>query len=186
MQFDNLHITENYSNALKTLKHSSGIYSIIHQDTGQMYIGRTSNLGKRLTAHFVSGSSNAHLQFAIAKYGLIAFTFSVIELVAKDQLLAREQYWLDWLFSLPAEFRYNFLPTAGSPLGATRSEATRAAIRAANLGEKNPAFGRTGNLHPMYGRTGVLHPMFGTGVSVSVYNLDNELLSSFPSITTAA
>ncbi|RUO96033.1 hypothetical protein BC936DRAFT_142731, partial [Jimgerdemannia flammicorona] len=132
-------ITENLSHAVKSLKGSSGIYCITNQENGQMYIGSSVNLGNRLTAHFVNGSSNAHLQFAIAKYGLIAFTFSVIELVAKDQLLAREQFWLDWLFSLPAERRYNYLPTAGSLLGYKHSDETRAKM--------------SGENHPMYGKT---------------------------------
>ncbi|RUS12832.1 hypothetical protein BC938DRAFT_478383, partial [Jimgerdemannia flammicorona] len=117
MQFDNLHITENLSQAVKTLKGSSGVYCITNQETGQMYIGSSANLGNRLTAHFVGGSYNAHLQFTMVKYGLAVFTFSVIELVAKDLLLAREQHWLDWLFCLPAELRYNFLAVAGSRLG---------------------------------------------------------------------
>jgi len=46
----------------------------------------------------------------------------------KANLLAMEQKHLDWLFSLPANFRYNFSPTAGSSLGVVRSEETRAKI----------------------------------------------------------
>jgi hypothetical protein len=40
----------------------------------------------------------------------------LLEEVNKALLLSREQHWLDWLFSLDDKFRYNFLPTAGSPL----------------------------------------------------------------------
>jgi len=53
------------------------------------------NLGDRLIAHVFNHASNAHLLFAIAKYSLAAFTFSVIELCSKEQLIAREQHWLD-------------------------------------------------------------------------------------------
>ena len=49
-----------------------------------------------------------------------------MEFCDPEVLLQREQYYLDILFSLPANLRYNFLPTAGSPLGVVRSEETRA------------------------------------------------------------
>jgi len=41
-------------------------------------------------------------------------------------LLALEQKHLDWLFSLPAEFRYNFNPIAGSSLGYKHTDEARA------------------------------------------------------------
>ncbi|RUS23426.1 hypothetical protein BC937DRAFT_88893 [Endogone sp. FLAS-F59071] len=74
--------------------------------------------------------SNAHLQFAITKYGLAVFCFKVIELCSKEVLFEREQYWLDWLFSLPMEKRYNFSPTAGSMTGYTHSPEAKAKISA--------------------------------------------------------
>jgi hypothetical protein len=141
MEINNLHLTEEYSNAVKTLKDSSGLYCICHQDTGCMYIGSSLDLGSRLTDHFVSGSSNAHLQYAIAKYGLAAFTFLVIELCTKELLLEREQHWLNWLFSLPANLRYNFLPTAGSCFGMKHTDETKAKMSGNNKGCKNPMFG---------------------------------------------
>jgi hypothetical protein len=70
-----------------------------------MYIGSSIDMGSRLADHVVSGISNTHLQYAIAKYGLSRFIFYVVELATKDQLLEREQYYLDWLFSLPAHLR---------------------------------------------------------------------------------
>jgi group I intron endonuclease len=79
MHFDNLHLTENYTCAVKSLKGSSGVYCVINQETGGMYIGSSINLGRRLADHATGEGSNAHLQFAIAKYGLALFTFSVIE-----------------------------------------------------------------------------------------------------------
>ncbi|RUS28476.1 hypothetical protein BC938DRAFT_481831, partial [Jimgerdemannia flammicorona] len=170
MRFSDLHLTENLSNAVKTLKGSSGIYCITNQDTGQMYIGSSVNLGNRLTAHFVGGSYNAHLQFAIAKYGLSALIFSVIELCAKDQLLAREQHWLNWLFSLPSNLRFNFLSTAGSWLGFKHTSASKAAISAGILGLNNPMYG-------------TLSP---TAKTVSIYTLDNVLVECFCSRTAAA
>jgi hypothetical protein len=50
----------------------------------------------------------------------------------KANLLAREQHYLEFLFSLPQSFRYNFLSTAGSSLGYNHSEETRPQISGAN------------------------------------------------------
>jgi hypothetical protein len=71
----NLHLTENLLNALKSIKGSSDTYSILNKDTGQMYIGSLVDLGARLADLFVIGSSNVHLQNAMAKYGLFLFLF---------------------------------------------------------------------------------------------------------------
>jgi len=54
-----------------------------------MYIGSSIDLGSRLTDHFVSGSSNTHLQYAMTKYGLAMFSFKVIELCAKELIIER-------------------------------------------------------------------------------------------------
>jgi len=93
--------------------------------------------------------------------------------------LVREQYWLDWLFALPPSLRYNFCSTAGSTLGRSHSEETKAKMSAALKGEKNPAYGRKGELHPMYGKKAA------NRVEVFVYK-DNVLVNTFPSRTEAA
>jgi len=216
MQFDNLHITENLSQAVKTLKGTSGIYCITHPESGQMYIGSSVNLGNRITAHFVNGSSNVHLQFAIAKYGLALFVFSVIELCAKDQLLVREQHWLNWLFSQSALLRYNFLPNAGSLLGYRHSEESKALISAAKTGFRHSEESKalmSGENHPNYGEktsedtkakmsaansgktaseesralmSAAKAGNLNASKSVSIYTLDGSLVQSFHSATAAA
>src|SRR3954452_16671669 len=57
----------------------------------------------------------------------------------KANLLDLEQKHLVWLFSLPAELRYNFNPIAGSSLGYKHTEDARAKISElpANKGENN-------------------------------------------------
>jgi hypothetical protein len=52
------------------LQNKSGIYAVINLITGQMYIGKTVNLFKRLREHINSGKSNIRLQNAINKYGI--------------------------------------------------------------------------------------------------------------------
>jgi NUMOD3 motif len=72
-----------------------------------------------------------------------------VEFCDLSVLLQREQHYLDILFSLPANLRYNFNPTAGSILGYKHTEDTLAKTS----GENNHMYGRTGANHPMYGRT---------------------------------
>lgn len=91
-EFTALHLTENFANAVKDLKGLSGVYCIKHQDSGCMYIGSSGDLSVRLYAHIVTGNTNVHLQSAIIKYGLASFTFRVIELCSKEELLEREQF----------------------------------------------------------------------------------------------
>lgn len=55
MEFSDLHLTENISEAVKSLKGASGIYCISHSDSGCMYIGSSIDLGSRLTDHFING-----------------------------------------------------------------------------------------------------------------------------------
>jgi len=115
MKFYNLHLTESLKEAKDTLQDQSGIYCILCQETGSMYIGSSSSMGERLVSHVFNYSSNLHLQRAIALYGLPAFIFIVIESCAPANLLSREQYWLDWLFALPPSLRFNFSSIAYAP-----------------------------------------------------------------------
>ncbi len=71
------------------------------------------------------------------------------------------------LFLLDEVFRYNFLPTAGSWLGATHTPETLAQMSDSQSGANNPMYGKThtpeskaqmsdsksGANNPMYGRT---------------------------------
>lgn len=84
------------------------------------------------------GSSNSHLQCAIIKYSLAPFIFIIVEIVQDEsKLLVTEQYWLDWLFSLPKELRYNFLPKAGNTLGFQHTEESKAKISSSLKGRKH-------------------------------------------------
>jgi hypothetical protein len=87
----------------------------------------------------------------------------VLEFCNPDQLLEREQHYLDWLFSLPASLRYNFCPTAGSRLGCTHSMETRQLISRKMKGVISSKI-----------------------IPVFIYSIDNQLLRSFPSQYKAA
>jgi len=138
----------------------------------------------------INNSSNPHLHNGILKYGLSSFAFVILEYCISSDLLKREQHFLDILFSLAKELRYNFNPTADSRLGATHTPESKAKTSDSISGANNPMYGRTGANHPMFGRTGANNPMYGkvpaTAMTVNVYSLDNVLEYSFSSQVAAA
>lgn len=158
-QFSNLDETQNIQSIVATLKGISGVYAIINNKTNAVYLGSSINLGLRIVSHLIYKTTNVHLQNAISFYGLENFTLVIIELYEIDpdltdqsnveRLLLIEQKYLDLLFDLPAEFRYNFSPTAGSTFGYKHTDETRAKKE----GENNPNYGKIGASHPFYGKT---------------------------------
>jgi group I intron endonuclease len=78
---------------------TSGVYRIYNVANGHAYIGSAVNVKSRWAAHRhtlrTKGKSPPKLQRAWDKYGESAFVFSVVELCDKDQLLAREQHFID-------------------------------------------------------------------------------------------
>ena len=65
------------------------------------------------------------MQRAWNKYWSTSFEFSIIEVCAKENLLKREQFWLDWTKSYEVSVGYNLAPTAGNSLGVKHSEETK-------------------------------------------------------------
>jgi len=145
MEFSSLQKTEQLVEAYERLKGLAGIYCVKNIVTGAMYIGSSINLAIRVRNH-ITDSSNVHLKNAIKKHGIMNFMFIVVELVEineeltqeenKANLLSREQFYLNWLFALHASLRYNFVSTAGSPLGYHLTEEAKAKISAANKGKE--------------------------------------------------
>lgn len=122
----------------------SGIYAIRNLVTGKCYIGSAVDIGKRWREHKGGLAKGTHhslkLQHAWSKYGGGVFCFEVLEVVFdKSQLLAREQYWLDF-WELCGAGSYNIQPNAGRGcLGMTISEETRAKTSASLRGKKHSA-----------------------------------------------
>ena len=79
----------------------SGIYKITRIKTGEVYIGKSTNVKDRWIQHCktVYGAGTiAHsiLHTTMAKDGLENFTFELVEEVPKDKLTEREKYWIDF------------------------------------------------------------------------------------------
>ncbi|PZO39817.1 MAG: hypothetical protein DCF19_13060 [Pseudanabaena frigida] len=79
-----------------------GIYQIVNQVNGKSYIGQSRNIEKRWRKHKSGLNRETALQqgsyplrSAFLKYGLIKFKFEIIEECSENDLLIREQYWID-------------------------------------------------------------------------------------------
>ncbi|WP_003297534.1 NUMOD3 domain-containing DNA-binding protein [Stutzerimonas stutzeri] len=110
----------------------SGIYAIRNKQSQKSYIGSAVNIDRRLKEHRQRLKAGAHhspkLQRAWAKYGEDCFEFVLLERVEINDLIAREQFWMDHHGS--ALHGYNVCPVAGSILGVKRSAETRAKMSA--------------------------------------------------------
>ena len=77
----------------------SGIYKITRLKTGEIYIGKSTDVKKRWTEHCktaygVGTIAHSVLHTTIRKDGIENFTFELLEEVPKDKLTEREKYWI--------------------------------------------------------------------------------------------
>lgn len=76
-----------------------GIYKIRNKQDGKCYYGSSADVNKRFAQHRKTLQNNTHhnvhLQRAWNKYGENAFTFEVVEECERNQMLIREQCYLD-------------------------------------------------------------------------------------------
>ncbi len=116
----------------------SGIYTITNTITGKVYVGSSVNVVERKARHFRDlgrqEHPNSYLQRSFNKYGQAAFVFCVTEWCENDQLIEREQFWIDE--KRTSCTLYNLSPTAGNQLGIKRSEETKRRMSEALKGRK--------------------------------------------------
>lgn len=111
----------------KSKEIKSGIYIIRNERNQKMYVGSGINLKKRRREHKndlkANRHSNKHLQNAFNKDGLESFTFNIVEYVLDvNNLIPREQFYMDYYKTATRGIGYNLCPNAGSVLGIKRSE----------------------------------------------------------------
>lgn len=110
----------------------SGIYLIINQINGKIYVGSAANIVQRWSWHkqwLLKGKHhNKYLQHAVEKYGLDAFHFCIVEECSIENLFKIEQLWIDRTNCCDRSVGYNLYPIAGSPRGAKHTEETKIKI----------------------------------------------------------
>jgi group I intron endonuclease len=113
----------------------SGVYQILNITNGHKYIGSAIDIYFRWLLHIRQLHNHKHhsiyLQRAWDKYGESCFMFQSIELCNPDDLLNREQHYMD---NLSPE--YNILKKAGSVLGLQHSAESKMKMSLAKIGKK--------------------------------------------------
>lgn len=79
---------------------SSGIYKITYKNTGEAYIGKTTDFATRWTNHIktaigLEAAAKSTLHTRMAKDGIWNYTFEILERVDKEYLAQRESYYID-------------------------------------------------------------------------------------------
>lgn len=121
---------------------NSGVYFIENINNNKIYIGSSTNVGKRLNKHLNLLRRGKHhstiLQNSWNKHGEDSFRFYLIEECKKEDLLVREQHYID-----SRKPEYNMCPIAGSQLGFRHSEETKRKISESLKGHAGAFAGKT-------------------------------------------
>lgn len=99
------------------------IYKWQNLINNKVYIGKSVNVAKRAREYRyeLEKGSTRPIIAALRKYGFENFTFSIIEQcdeLSNEQLLEREQYWMDYYDSQNLEKGYNLLDSTETPIEA--------------------------------------------------------------------
>lgn len=157
-----------------------GVYCVLNIIDNKKYIGSSWYVGVRLWEHYNDLIKNKHyncrLQRAFNKHEEENFEFHLLEICNKDELLNREQYYMDLFESYNKIYGYNICPTANRTV---ISEETREKLKQANGGENNGFYNKKhtketkkrfsklrkgkkkGKENPNYGNRGSKNPLFG-------------------------
>lgn len=118
----------------------SAIYAIRNVVSGKMYIGSATNLYNRFAVHrryLRTGKHfNKHLQSSWTKYGEENFIFGIIEYTEYENLVQKEEYYIQLYKSNKPEKGYNKREKCNTNFGIKISEETRKKLRESHLGHK--------------------------------------------------
>ena len=109
---------------------SCGIYKIVNQINGKVYIGQSISIEKRFTKHRNEGfnlNSEAYeypLYRAIRKYGLKNFIFEIVEECSVEELNVKEKFYISEFNSTEKEKGYNISFGTISPVKLTPERAS--------------------------------------------------------------
>jgi len=112
---------------IKENRRKSGIYCWTNLINGKIYVGSSVNLGERFYRYYkidflmeVLKRSRSKIYSSILKNGYSNFQLDILEYCNKEDLLKREQYFIDLL-----KPGYNILSSASSSLGLKHTAETK-------------------------------------------------------------
>ena len=98
----------------------SGIYMILNKINRKCYVGSSKDIINRWSQHknklLKEKHINQYLQNAFNKYGLNNFEFWIIEECSEEDLLVREQYWMDFHVCYDHKYGYNICSKSDRPV----------------------------------------------------------------------
>lgn len=119
----------------KEYSNKSGIYKITNLTNNKIYVGQAVDIFQRWCSH-KGCYDDCYIHRAIKKYEWHNFKFEVLELCEKENLIIREQYYLDFYTSYERSVGYNIRRYADTKFGYNHSEKTKAKISVSKKGRK--------------------------------------------------
>lgn len=115
--------------------HSAGIYCFLNLANNKRYVGSAADLRQRMYGHLSclrrDAGTNLYFQNAWNKHGEAGFEFVVLEECPRDQLIEREQFYIDFFKAAERSHGYNRSPKANAGSHSPESkEKFRRSIRA--------------------------------------------------------
>ena len=100
-----------------------GIYSITNKETGQKYIGQSTDITRRFWQHKNQGQSASYIDRAIKKHGADNFEFEILEECKANKLNQLEMQYIKKYNTYKDENHYNL--TSGGDTGYSTSKEIR-------------------------------------------------------------
>lgn len=154
------------------------IYLATNKTNGKLYVGKTvREFAVRIREHEYDSRNKTKMAFsrAIAKYGIEAITFVILETCAVSEIDARERHWIS-LHKCRKPHGYNLTDGGDGTLGVVRADIS--AINRAKVGALNPAFGTKHtdeeNERNRQALTGAKNPRYGVTLDAAFRALISE------------
>lgn len=207
-----INLQENKKRIYKENKNKSGVYMLTNLINKKSYIGSSRSLSNRFYSHFCLNYTKRKIRNSadtiyksLSEYGYKEFELTIIEYCHEENLIIREQYYINLL-----KPEYNILKSAGSNLGHKHLEETKIKISEKVKGANNPSFGKEpkeetrkkiGESLKYYhsNNTYIKKKSYirsietkqklslrSKGVRIDIFNKENQFIQSFPTITSAA
>lgn len=119
---------------------TTGVYKIKCLANGKIYIGSSFNIQKIIKTHFnrlkKNNHNNPHLQSAYNTYGEALFMWDVVEQCNVENLLNKEQYWMDLTKCYDRKIGFNNCLKADRPTGYKHTISAKNKMSQSKLGKK--------------------------------------------------